>query len=191
MTSYWLVSGEGVVLDARPAGFATRALAAGIDAAALGLLGLGAVLLAGNWLGGLAPQWSQAGAVAAIVTLLVAIPTLIETLTRGYSLGKWAMGIRVVRDDGGAIGFRHALIRALLGVGEIWATGGIVALIGSLASPNGKRVGDALAGTYLLRVRGGARQRSRRALAAASLAQGSPIANQVMYPLPFGIPDPD
>lgn len=186
MTDYWLVSGEGVVLDARPAGFATRALAAGIDLATLALFGWLAAILAGNWLGGLAPQWSQAGLVAAIVLLLVGIPTLIETLTRGYSLGKWVLGIRVVRDDGGAIGFRHALIRAMLGVGEIWLTTGIVALISSLASPNGKRLGDALAGTYVLRVRDGGRHPALR-----------PVAYQVAppmparFPLPYGIPDPD
>ena len=44
----------------------------------------------------------------------------VETLTRGRSLGKLALGLRTVRDDAGPISFRHAFIRALVGVVEIW-----------------------------------------------------------------------
>ncbi|BDZ45988.1 RDD family protein [Naasia aerilata] len=58
------------------------------------------------------------------------------------------MGARIVRDDGGAIGFRHAFIRALTGVLELFATlGGLAALVG-LLNPRAKRLGDLLAGTY-------------------------------------------
>jgi hypothetical protein len=58
------------------------------------------------------------------------------------------VGARIVRDDGGAIGFRHAFIRALAGVLEIFLTfGGIAALTGLLNSRS-KRLGDLLAGTY-------------------------------------------
>ena len=46
---------------------------------------------------------------------MVVLPTTVETVTRGRSLGKLAVGARIVRDDGGAIGFRHAFIRALDG----------------------------------------------------------------------------
>ena len=38
-----------------------------------------------------------------------------ETLTRGRSLGKLALGLRTVRDDAGPISFRHAFVRALVG----------------------------------------------------------------------------
>ena len=57
-----------------------------------------------------------------------------------------ALGLRVVRDDGGPIRFRHALVRGLVGVVEIWLTVGAVALVVSLASSQGKRLGDFLAG---------------------------------------------
>ena len=43
-----------------------------------------------------------------------------ETLTRGKTLGKMAIGLRVVSDDGGAERFRQALVRALTGAIEIW-----------------------------------------------------------------------
>ena len=38
-----------------------------------------------------------------LVTVMVVLPTTVETLTRGRSLGKLAMGIRIVRDDGGPV----------------------------------------------------------------------------------------
>ena len=65
-----------------------------------------------------------------------------------------------MRDDGGPIRFRQAFIRALVGVGELWLTLGSVALICSLVHPQGKRVGDILAGTYAVRVRGKAPARA-------------------------------
>ena len=59
---------------------------------------------------------------------ILIVPMLVETATGGRSLGKLAVGARIVRDDGGAIGLRHAFIRALLGVLEIFMTfGGLAA----------------------------------------------------------------
>ena len=43
-------------------------------------------------------------------------PVAMETLTRGRTLGKMALGLRVVRDDGGPITFRQALVRGLVGL---------------------------------------------------------------------------
>jgi hypothetical protein len=80
----------------------------------------------------------------------------LETLTRGRSLGKMAVGLRVVRVDGGPIRFRHALVRGLAGfVVDFWALGlfGAVAVIVSLCSSDGRRVGDFLAGTLVVRER--------------------------------------
>ena len=83
-----------------------------------------------------------------IVGCIVVLPTAVETASRGRSLGKLALGLRVVRDDGGAIGFRHAFIRALTGVVEIYLTfGGLAVLVGFL-NPSSKRLGDLLAGTH-------------------------------------------
>ena len=48
-----------------------------------------------------------------------AAPIAVETLSHGRSLGKLACGLRVVRDDGGPIRFRHALVRGAIGVVEI------------------------------------------------------------------------
>jgi uncharacterized RDD family membrane protein YckC len=150
-----ILIGEGVILDARPASFVTRALGGLLDALAVGAVTFAAVLLVGVSLSDLGEDWLQVGGVVLTSVLFVGIPVTVETLSRGRSLGKLATGVRVVRDDGGPVRFRHALVRALLGVLELWLTFGGVALIASLANPKGKRLGDMVAGTYAIRVRGG------------------------------------
>src|SRR5690606_37809516 len=95
--------------------------------------------------------------VGLVVLVTVVIPATVETLTRGRSLGKLVMGLRIVRDDGGPIRVRHAVVRALTGVLELWLSAGSIALLTSLVHPQGKRVGDLLAGTYAVQVRGGQR----------------------------------
>ncbi|HEX6954880.1 MAG TPA: RDD family protein [Agromyces sp.] len=141
-----VLTGEAVALDVRPASAVMRAGGAAIDVLVTVVLGVAALLaIAGLELDEAA---GRALGVAVIVALLVVLPTTVETASRGRSLGKLALGIRVVRDDGGAIGFRHALIRALVGVLEIWLTlGGLAVLVGFL-NPDSKRLGDILAGTH-------------------------------------------
>jgi len=154
-----IVIGEGVLLDARAASFATRLLGALIDVAALAVVLIGViVLIAQDWF----PVTEASARITSIMLIAgatVILPTVVETLSRGRSLGKLVTGTRIVRDDGGPIRFRQALVRALVGVGELWATLGSVALICSLVQPQGKRVGDILAGTYAVRVRGRAPSR--------------------------------
>ncbi len=151
-----ILIGEGVLLDARPASFATRILGALIDVL---VVGTAATLLAVLTVGLIAPRVDEAALSAlglvGVVTVTVLVPTLVETLTRGRSLGKMALGLRIVRDDGGPIRFRHAVVRALVGVLELWFTAGLLAILTSLVHPKGKRLGDLLAGTYAVRVRSG------------------------------------
>ena len=147
-----VITGEAVVIDVPFARFPSRALALMIDIAIqlVLLFGLGGVALAAGAGGGL-----DAAAVAAIsltvsVLIIVGYPTLFETLSRGRSLGKLALGLRVVSDDGGPERFRQALMRALLAVLEIWLTLGFLALVTSLLSASGKRLGDIFAGTFVI-----------------------------------------
>jgi uncharacterized RDD family membrane protein YckC len=151
-----LVTGEAVVLELRLARLASRSVAFAIDAAAQ--LGMLASLLLPFLTGGtgLDGALTAATVLLVIVFVLVGYPVLVETLTRGRTLGKLVMGLRVVRDDGGPIRFRHALTRGLAGFFvDFWALGlgGAVALVVSLSSARGKRVGDYLAGTVVLRER--------------------------------------
>ena len=57
-------------------------------------------------------------------------------------MGKIAMGLRVVSDNGGPERFRQALFRALASLVEIWMLAGSPAVICSILSPKAKRIGD-------------------------------------------------
>lgn len=144
-----LLTGEAVALDVRPAGVILRAAGAIIDwVTYLGLYLLLALFI--GWLFGdaLDPALSAALSVVGLVFAILIVPVLVETATGGRSLGKLAIGARIVRDDGGAISLRHSLIRGLMAVIEIVMTfGGLAAVVG-LLSARSKRLGDLLAGTY-------------------------------------------
>ena len=148
-----LVTGEAVALELPAAGIAIRALSGFVDVVIAGM-----ALFAGLFLVSLMSLSADAAIIGAALTVLVALvtvglPTTMETLTRGRSVGKLATGLRTVRDDAGPIGFRHALTRALVGFVEIWLLLGVPALISGLVSNKGKRLGDYAAGTYVVRER--------------------------------------
>lgn len=144
------LTGEAVALDLHPTGFVLRAAGALIDFAAEFALYV-LVLIGASF--GLAQAQAEDAVFAAVGILLfvlcfVLVPAIVEAVTKGKSLGKLVVGARIVRDDGGAIGFRHAIVRALVGVFEFYLTfGGGAALVG-LVTPRTQRLGDLLAGTY-------------------------------------------
>ena len=150
-----LITGEAVVLDLQPASFATRALAQLLDVVLMIAFLYGGVLVVGVAAVTLDEAAATAAFLAVAVAAVIGLPVTIETLTRGRSVGKIAAGLRVVREDGGPIRFRQALVRALVGLFEIYLTTGTVALIASLANSRGRRLGDLLAGTYVIRERAG------------------------------------
>lgn len=145
-----LLTGEAVALDVQSTSFILRAAGAMIDFLLSVLIAAFMFwvlfLLAGQ---GMIDQSATAAvSVSIVVFCCVVVPTGIETLSRGRSLGKLAVGARIVRDDGGASGFRHAFIRAMVGFFEIYMTLGGVAALTGLLSTRSKRLGDLLAGTY-------------------------------------------
>ncbi|WP_226532639.1 RDD family protein [Microbacterium paraoxydans] len=150
-----VLSGEAVAIDVQPVGFLLRALGAAIDM----LLGYAVFVL---WLflriwllnaGVLDDATDRIAMVAAIVVSFVVLPITMEVALKGRSLGKLAIGGRIVRVDGGAAGFRHAFIRALLGVLEIYMTFGGIAVLAGAFTARSQRLGDLVAGTYSQRVR--------------------------------------
>ncbi len=148
-----LVTGEAVALDLPPAGLGARMVSGLIDVAVTVVLLLLVVLVffvvavqtdaALVWV-----AW-----IGTLISVFLIFPTTIETLTRGKSLGKLAMGLRTVRDDAGPISFQHAFVRALIGFVEIYAFSGAPAFFSALLSARGKRLGDYAAGTYVVRER--------------------------------------
>jgi uncharacterized RDD family membrane protein YckC len=149
-----VVTGDAVVLDVQIAQLPVRAVGALIDIVVIfvGYL-LGLMLWAATL-----TQFDTALSVAVLIIftalVIVGYPLVFETATRGRSVGKIVMGLRVVSDDGGPERFRQVVFRALASVVEIWMLAGSPAVICSMLSPKAKRIGDIFAGTVVVSERG-------------------------------------
>lgn len=149
-----LVTPEAVVLDLQTASAGWRLLGRLIDVV-LTFAGF-SVISAALALAGPAGLEGTALVVLysfAFVAAVLVYPALMEGLWDGRTLGKAVAGLRVVRTDGGPIGFRHAVVRAGFGLIEVWVTLGSVGLTAMLLSPREQRLGDMAAGTLVLRYR--------------------------------------
>ncbi|HTJ33393.1 MAG TPA: RDD family protein [Dactylosporangium sp.] len=160
-----LVSGEAVELEVRVARAGSRVLALMIDIFLqafvlttlifVSLIAMAIAVSAGAADGGLL----EAVIVIDTVIVLVVYPVFWETLLRGRTPGKLAMGLRVVRDDGGPVRLRQALARALVGLAIEWpgllfpVVSWLFGLIVLMLNPNGKRIGDLVAGTIVIHER--------------------------------------
>jgi uncharacterized RDD family membrane protein YckC len=149
-----LVTGEAVALDLRDAALPSRMLAAFIDGMAQ-LAGFFLLLLAFSFAGAANDAAAAAEVILMIVGVGIVYPVLSETLWRGKTLGKAAVGLRVVRDDGGPIGFRQAFVRGLVGFfverpGVTFYSAGVICC---LLNSRGKRIGDLVAGTIVIQER--------------------------------------
>jgi len=149
-----VVTGDAVVLDVQIAQLPVRAVSALIDITVIFVCWMLGLML---WAATLT-QFDSAlsTAILLIFTVLVVIgyPLAFETATRGRSVGKIVMGLRVVSDDGGPERFRQVLFRALASVVEIWMFAGSPAVICSILSSKAKRIGDIFAGTVVVSERG-------------------------------------
>ncbi|HEX2848907.1 MAG TPA: RDD family protein [Acidimicrobiales bacterium] len=167
-----VVTPEAVVLEFETAGVASRLIGGLLDALIQVVLviavfaGVGALEGAGVNLGGVV----FALVYVALFLVIFGYPAAFETLWRGRTPGKAALGLRVVTVEGGPIRFRHAAIRAILGLVDKWATQGSVGVLAILLTGRNQRLGDLVAGTLVLRERTGAgRQRAVRFFAPRGL----------------------
>lgn len=145
-----MVTGDAVVLDVQIAQLPVRALSALIDLIVIFVGYLIGTMLWAATLSDLDSAFSAAVLIIFTVLAIVGYPIIFEVTTRGRSLGKMAMGLRVVSDDGGPERFRQALFRGLAGFIELWMFTGGPAVICSLLSARGKRIGDIFAGTMVI-----------------------------------------
>jgi len=154
LTTDDLVTGEGVALDLPPASLGLRLTSGLIDFVVTIAVFLVSYLLLALATINASDALILLSAVAAAILTFVVFPTLLETLTRGRSLGKLAVGLRTVREDAGPITFHHALVRAMVGFIEIFFIFGPLPYFFSiLINRRGKRLGDLAAGTYVIRDR--------------------------------------
>ncbi|MEV6849139.1 RDD family protein [Actinoplanes sp. NPDC051411] len=154
-----LVSAEAVEIELRPARLPSRALALFIDGLIMIAPGAVVVSLVRAILMSFDDALGEAALTVGTVLIFVGYPVLCETFLRGRSIGKSALGLRVVRDDGGPLRARHAFTRALVGLAVefpglllftfCWPAG----IITMLGSAQGRRLGDLAAGTLVVHER--------------------------------------
>jgi uncharacterized RDD family membrane protein YckC len=149
-----VVTGDAVVLDVQIAQLPVRAVGALLDITVMFVFYLLGLMLWAATLTQFDSALSAAVLVIFTVLVIVGYPLAFETATRGRSVGKIVMGLRVVSDDGGPERFRQVLFRALASVVEIWMFLGSPAVICSMLSPKAKRIGDIFAGTVVVSERG-------------------------------------
>jgi uncharacterized RDD family membrane protein YckC len=157
-----MVTPEAVALEFQTANVGSRILAFLVDLLVVGTgiaVGVTAVALAVNASGAVLPEW------LVVAMFLVLLPgwwfgyfTASEALWRGRTLGKAALGLRVVTREGAPVRFRHAAIRTLLGTVDFALGSGFFAVVSILFSRDNQRLGDMVAGTLVLRERSAAGQ---------------------------------
>jgi uncharacterized RDD family membrane protein YckC len=148
-----LVTGEAVALDLPPASVASRIGSGLLDVLSVLVVGFCVFFLAMVASSDADGALQHVAVVCSLIATFLVFPTTVETVTRGKSLGKWALGQRVVRDDGGTVTAQQSFVRALVAIPEIYLLSGGPAFFSCLVSSRGKRLGDHAAGTYVVRDR--------------------------------------
>jgi uncharacterized RDD family membrane protein YckC len=101
--------------------------------------------------GGARAAGSSAETAGILLTVFMAVLNLgiIPGLT-GLTLGKWATGLRIERNDGGNVGIGRALLRHFIGYPLSFAILGLGFLIAAV-SVHGRGLHDMIAGTIVVR----------------------------------------
>jgi len=113
-----------------------------------------------------AAAWLNDTATAVAILVLAAVNggyfLIAEYATGGRTIGKRAMGLRVIQDNGRPLSFLAAVIRNLLRVVDSLPMLYVVGAFVSFLHPHDKRLGDLAAGTVVVYDAGGAKKRTKR-----------------------------
>jgi uncharacterized RDD family membrane protein YckC len=147
-----VVTGEAVAIDLRPARLGSRMVAGLIDLVIQVFVLYGLLITALVAVNPKDDALAAATVLVVYVTTMLGYPVVCETFLRGRTIGKMVMKIRVVRDDGGPVRFRHAFTRGLIGavVERPGALLGLPAVLAMSFSSRAKRLGDLFAGTVVV-----------------------------------------
>jgi len=141
-----VITPEGVPLQLPAAGPVPRALAWLIDLMArFGVLALMSPLLMA--LGGL----GQGLYLGLMFLMFWGYPIVLEVWF-GQTLGKRALGLRVVARDGAPLGWMPAIVRNLLRTVDMLPFGYALGLLACLCDAHGRRLGDLVAGSLVVHV---------------------------------------
>lgn len=184
---YEVETPEQVELSYTIAGLGSRLFAGVIDILVV-IAGFLVLLVAMAVIGLRVPLWNVAGSWALAILLLAQFAfmwgyyVLCEGLADGRTVGKRALRLRVVHDDGLSITFAASAIRNIFRLVDlqpgVFAGVGIVSIV---LSSRGKRIGDIVAGTIVVRERPIAVVRHRES--APAVAPGEPALSGAQFDL--------
>jgi uncharacterized RDD family membrane protein YckC len=143
---------EGVRLELRAAGPVPRALAYVLDALVRWTAYSVLAIVLGFALKTLAPP---------LIVLLIFLgewfyPVFFELGWNGQTIGKRAVGLRVVNDDGTPVTWASSMLRNLLLAADIVPGTFLAGLVSSLVTDGSRRLGDLAAGTLVIHTSGAA-----------------------------------
>lgn len=161
---------EGVVLELGLAGPVVRAMAWALDT----MIRFAAYMA----LGMILPLLGGAG--AGIWLILVFLmewfyPVFFEVLAQGQTIGKMALGIRVLCDDGAPVGWYQSTVRNFLRFADFLPALYAAGLVSMLVQKDFKRLGDLAAGTIVVYTEKRVSRRAKSGLEGEADA-GEPIA---------------
>ncbi|MEP1151971.1 MAG: RDD family protein [Balneola sp.] len=155
MSQIGIETAQHVKINYNTAGIFERILAYFVDFIVLGIywvvLGMISTLADGS-----GPSQSSGDSMW-VMYVIVLLPVMLyhltmEILWNGYTVGKWLIGIRVVKLDGTRPSVSNYLIRWLIRLFEITLTSGVVAFFTLLLNTKGQRLGDIAAKTCVIKV---------------------------------------
>jgi uncharacterized RDD family membrane protein YckC len=147
-----IITPEAVVLEVETAGVSARVMAGLLDL----MVQFGALFATAVVFGALGIVDGDSGGRTAFAIVFAAVimgyPVVLETLWRGRTVGKKAMGLRAVTVEGAPIRLRHAMLRMMGGlVDRFFPPIGVTGTLMILGTRRHQRVGDLMAGTVVVR----------------------------------------
>jgi uncharacterized RDD family membrane protein YckC len=136
---------EGVALQLHPAGVMPRAAAWAVDL--LVRISASLVLMV---LFGLLGQSGMGLNLLLMFALYWLYPILFEVLRDGQTIGKRAIGLRVIHANGTPVGWLASIVRNLLRSVDMLPVLYGFGAVASLLDPQGRRLGDMVAGTLVI-----------------------------------------
>ncbi|MGI8774110.1 MAG: RDD family protein [Actinomycetota bacterium] len=150
---------EGVPMDITLAGVGSRIAAAALDGLVQGAIIIAVFLIlalnAGDNFDESSPDSSLLiiFAISQVVIFIVLFfyYVILETLWSGRSIGKRALGLRVIDASGGAVGIRASVVRNILRIIDVLPFVYLIGTIAVVTSKRNQRLGDMVGGTLVVR----------------------------------------
>lgn len=142
---------EGVDLTVVLAGLGSRGVAVAIDLLLVTVVEL--VAFIGLSIANTSSGWAVAVFLIVVFGLSFGYFVVFEAFAGGRTLGKRAMGIRVLNADGSPLTFWRSLVRNLVRLVDQLPTAYLVGIVSVLVTKRNQRLGDLAAGTIVVRDR--------------------------------------